>query len=175
MGLPRIVEMLDRGVAVSIATDGAPSNCRNSLFDEMFLASVVQKGRLGNPAAMPATKVLEMVTIDAARTIGWEDEIGSIEAGKKADLAIIDPRTPAMSPVHDPISNLVFSAKAENVESTLAGGKWVYLKGRYPHLDARGILRESQRRADAVRLRAGIRLPRRFHWPTLPQPVPSHA
>jgi 5-methylthioadenosine/S-adenosylhomocysteine deaminase len=175
MGLPRIVEMLDRGVAVSIATDGAPSNCRNSLFDEMFLASVVQKGRLGNPAAMPATKVLEMVTIDAARTIGWEDEIGSIEAGKKADLAIIDPRTPAMSPVHDPISNLVFSAKAENVESTLAGGKWVYLRRRYPHLDARGILRASQRRADAVRLRAGIRLPRRFHWPTLPQPVPSHA
>jgi len=175
MGLPRIVEMLERGVAVSIATDGAPSNCRNSLFDEMYLAAVVQKGRLGNPTVMPATKVLEMVTVDAARTIGLEDEIGSIEVGKKADLAIINPRTSAMLPVHDPISNLVFSAKAENVESTLAGGKWVYLRGRFPHLDARAILQESQRRADSVRLRAGIRLPQRFYWPTHSQSDSSHA
>jgi 5-methylthioadenosine/S-adenosylhomocysteine deaminase len=124
---------------------------------------------------MPATRVLEMVTVDAARTIGMEDEIGSIEVGKKADLAIINPRTAAMLPVHDPISNLVFSAKAENVESTLAGGRWVYLRGRFPHLDARAILRESQRRADAVRHRARIRLPRRFSWPTLSQTDSSHA
>jgi 5-methylthioadenosine/S-adenosylhomocysteine deaminase len=169
MGLARIAEMVDRGVTVSIATDGAPSNCRNSLIDEMYLAAVVQKGRTGNPAAMPATRVIEMVTIDAARSLGWEDEIGSIEKGKRADLAVIDPHTAAMLPVHDPISNLVFSAKPDNVESTLAGGKWVYLKRRYPHLDARSILRQSQRRADAVRRRAGIRLPPRFNWASTPQ------
>jgi 5-methylthioadenosine/S-adenosylhomocysteine deaminase len=166
MGLAKIVEMVNKGIPVSIATDGAPSNCRNALIDEMYLAAVVQKGRLHDPSAMPATKVLEMVTIDAARTIGMEKEIGSIEIGKKADLAVIDPFTAAMLPVHDPISNLVFSAKPDNVESTLAGGKWVYYKRKYPHLDARAILKESQKRADAVRLRAGIRLPKRFNWST---------
>jgi 5-methylthioadenosine/S-adenosylhomocysteine deaminase len=164
MGLPKIVELLNKGVNVSIGTDGAPSNCRNALIDEMYLAAVMQKGRLHDPSVMPATKVLEMVTIDAARTIGLENEIGSIEVGKKADLAVVDPFTAAMLPVHDPISNLVFSAKPDNIESTLAGGKWVYYKRRYPHLDAKGILRESQKRADAVRLRAKIQLPKRFNW-----------
>jgi 5-methylthioadenosine/S-adenosylhomocysteine deaminase len=168
MGLARITEMDARGVTLSIATDGAPSNCRNSLVDEMYLAAVVQKGRTRDPSAMPATRVLEMVTIDAARSLGWDEEIGSLEKGKKADLCLINPRTAAMLPVHDPISNLVFSAKTENIESTMAGGKWVYFKHRFPHLDAVAILRASQKRADAVRRRAGIILPPRFNWVSTP-------
>ncbi len=164
MGLPKIVEMLAGGVTVGLGTDGAPSNCRNSMIDEMWLASLVQKGRLHDPAALPATRVLEMATIDSARCLGWESQVGSIEVGKKADLCVINPNTPNMQPVHDPISNMVFSMNATNVESTLCNGVWLMRDRKFTQLDVDAVLAEARERAAAVRKRAGIQLPERFHW-----------
>jgi len=164
MGLPKIVELLEAGVTVGLGTDGAPSNCRNSMIDEMWLTALVQKGRLRNPAAMPAQDVLEMATIQSARCIGWEDEVGSIEVGKKADLCIINPHTPNMQPVHDPISNMVFSMKTENVESTMCGGVWLMRDRHFTQIDVEEILREARDRAASVRKRARIELPERFNW-----------
>jgi 5-methylthioadenosine/S-adenosylhomocysteine deaminase len=164
MGLPRIVEMLEAGVTVGLGTDGAPSNCRNSMVDEMWLTALVQKGRLRNPSAMPAQQVLEMATIQSARCIGWESEVGSLEVGKKADLCIINPYTPNMQPMHDPISNMVFSMKTENIESTMCDGVWLMRDRRFTQLDVEAILREARERAAAVRGRAKIELPERFNW-----------
>jgi 5-methylthioadenosine/S-adenosylhomocysteine deaminase len=164
MGLPKIVEMLEAGLMVGLGTDGAPSNCRNSMIDEMWLAALVQKGRLRNPAAMPAQQILEMATIHSARCLGWENEVGSLEVGKKADLCIINPHTPNMQPIHDPISNMVFSMKTENVESTMCNGVWLMRDRRFTQIDLQEVLREARERAVAVRNRANIKLPERFNW-----------
>jgi 5-methylthioadenosine/S-adenosylhomocysteine deaminase len=164
MGLAPISEYVEDGICVSIATDGAPSNCRNSLVDEMYLAAVLQKGRRVDPSAMPATQVLAMVTIDAARCLGLENEIGSLEIGKRADLCVINPRTPEMLPLHDPISNLVFSMKPENVVHTMADGIWLMRDRKLTQIDLDALLTEAQGRADAIRTRAGIQLPKRFNW-----------
>ena len=164
MGLSPIVEMVDKGITVSIATDGAPSNCRNSLIDEIFLAAVLQKGRKQDSRVMPAEKILEMITIDAARCVGLEKEIGSIEIGKKADLCVINPLSPEMQPMHDPISNMVFSMKPHNIESTMCNGVWLMRDRNLTQIDLDALLEEAARRAVEIRERAGIKLPQRFNW-----------
>lgn len=163
MGLPPMVELREAGVTVSIATDGAPSNCRNSLIDEMFLAALVQKGRLRDPEVMTAREVLRMVTIDAARCLGWEDRVGSIEVGKEADLCVVQPATVNMVPNHDLISNLVFSMKTQNVEGTMVGGRWLMRGGRLLRASEKTWIEEAERLAPIIRRRAGIRFPRHVH------------
>jgi 5-methylthioadenosine/S-adenosylhomocysteine deaminase len=80
----------------------------------------------------------------------------------KADLIIVDPRAASMLPLHDPIANLVTAMHASNVESTMCDGKWLMKKRKVLTVDEKGILQEAQTRADAIRTRAGIRLPERF-------------
>ena len=90
--------MLEAGVCVGLGTDGAPCNNRMTLVDEMWLAGLINKGRFADPTVLPAEKVLEMVTCDGARAVLWEDEIGSLEAGKKADLIVVNPDSATMLP-----------------------------------------------------------------------------
>ena len=160
LGFARIPEMIARGVTVSIGTDGAPSNNRMSLIDEMWLTSLIHKGRTLDPTVMPAQVILEMATVNGARCLLWEDEIGSLEAGKKADLVIINPRTANMLPVHDLISNLVTAMKTENVESVMVDGRWLMREGKILTVDEEEVYREVKERAAAIRKRAGIRLPK---------------
>ncbi|KAJ9709922.1 hypothetical protein PVL29_001416 [Vitis rotundifolia] len=107
LGFAPIKEMLDAGICVSLGTDGAPSNNRMSIVDDMYLASLINKGRevykLGttDPTALPAETILKMATINGAKTVLWENEIGSLEIGKKADMIIINPFSWSMAPVHD--------------------------------------------------------------------------
>ena len=95
LGFAEIPQMLEQGICVSIGTDGAPCNNRMSLIDEMWLTSLIHKGRKLNPKIMPAETVLEMVTVNAAKCALWDKEIGSLEKGKKAVLLIIDPKSDA--------------------------------------------------------------------------------
>jgi 5-methylthioadenosine/S-adenosylhomocysteine deaminase len=162
LGFARIPEMVDQGICVTIGTDGAPSNNRMSLIDEMYLTALIHKGRLLDPTVMPAQKILEMVTIDGARGLLWDAELGSLEAGKKADLAIINPRTANMLPLHDPIANLVTSIKTENVESVMCNGRWLMRDGVILTVDENAVFEEAIARARAIRERAGIVLPARF-------------
>ncbi len=162
LGFAKIPEMIESGVCVTIGTDGAPSNNRMTLIDEMWLTSLIHKGRLLDPTAMPAQKILEMVTCDAARALLWEDEIGSIEIGKKADLVVIDPDTPTMLPMHDPIANMVTSMRSQNVESVMVDGRWLMLEREILVVNEAEILEESKARAAAIVQRAGIELPNRF-------------
>lgn len=113
---------------------------------------------------MPAEEVLRMETIESARCLGWEEEVGSLEPGKKADLCVVNPATPNMQPVLDPVSNLVFSMKTENIESTMCGGVWLMREKRFTNMDLGKVLKEAAGRAKAVRERAGVVLPERFNW-----------
>ncbi|MFP4492123.1 MAG: amidohydrolase [Spirochaetaceae bacterium] len=162
LGFAKIPEMIDRGITVSIGTDGAPSNNRMTLIDEMWLTSLIHKGRTGDPSVMPAEKILEMVTRDGARAVGWSDEIGSLEKGKKADLIIINPDSAAMLPLNDPVANLVTSMHSSNVESVMCNGEWVMRDKRILTVDEGEILEEAKERAKSIIERAGIRIPDRF-------------
>lgn len=162
LGFARIPEMLKANVCVTIGTDGAPSNNRMTLIDEMYLTSLIHKGRLLDPTVMPAEQILAMVTCDAARALLWEDEIGSLESGKKADLIIINPNTSTMLPIHDPIANMVTSMRSHNVESVMVDGRWVMWKQEILTVNEIEILEEAKRRAIEIVKRAGINTPLRF-------------
>jgi 5-methylthioadenosine/S-adenosylhomocysteine deaminase len=157
LGLPRIADMLDAGVLVGIGTDGAPANNRMSLIDELWAASLLQKGLRLDPTVMDARTAFAMATREGARALGVGEEIGSLEAGKAADLVLLDPRTANMTPVHDPVSALVSALKTENVDSVMCAGRWLLRRGEIVVLDEQELLEEAQRRAESVARRAGLR------------------
>lgn len=163
LGFPKIPEMLKAGVCVTIGTDGAPSNNRMTLIDEMYLTSLIHKGRLLDPTVMPAEEVLAMVTCNAARALQWEDQIGSLEAGKQADLVVINPNTATMLPMYDPIANMVTSMRSHNVESVMVNGRWLMRDGHILTVNEAEILEEAKARAAAIIRRANIHLPDRFY------------
>jgi len=163
LGFARIPEMLAAGVCVTLGTDGAPSSNRMTLVDEMWLASLIHKGRTLDPTVVPAQDVLAMVTCNGARALQWEDQIGSLEAGKKADLVVIDPNTVTMLPMHDPIANMVTSMRAENVESVMVDGRWLMRDRKVLAVNEAAVIEEARSRAAAIVQRAGIHLPDRFN------------
>jgi len=162
LGMPKIVEMQAAGVCVSIGTDGAPSSNRMTLIDEMWVTALLQKLRVGSPEAMPAERVLSMVTRDAARCLHWQDEIGSLEVGKRADLAIINPATATMLPMHDPVANFVNAMREHNVESVMADGRWLMRERKLLTIDEPAVIAAAIEAAEAIRRRGGIKLPQRF-------------
>jgi 5-methylthioadenosine/S-adenosylhomocysteine deaminase len=162
LGFAKIPRMLDKGICVTLGTDGAPSNNRMDLIDEMWLTSLIHKGWRLDPTVMKAQDILRMVTTHGAKALGDEKLIGSLEVGKKADLIVINPASAGMYPLHDPVANLVTSMHSSNVESTMCDGKWLMKDRILMTLDENTIIQEAQRRADAIRKRAGIILPERF-------------
>lgn len=162
LGFAKIPQMLRKGVCVSLGTDGAPSSNRMTLIDEMWLTSLIHKGWRLDPTVMRAEEILTMVTRNGARALLWEDEIGHIAPGMKADLVVINPDSASMLPLHDPIANLVTAMHSSNVESVLCNGKWVMKDKVILTLDEKAILAEAKERAAAIRKRAGIVLPDRF-------------
>lgn len=163
LGFARIPEMSAAGICVALGTDGAPSNNRMTLVDEMWLASLIHKGRTLNPVVMPTETVLGMVTRQAARAVLWDDAIGSLEAGKKADLVVVNPNTPNMLPLHDPVANVVTAMQAHNIESVMCDGRWLMRDGRIVVVDEAQVLAEARHRAAAIVARAGLALPPRLN------------
>jgi 5-methylthioadenosine/S-adenosylhomocysteine deaminase len=156
LGTPRIADMLDAGVHVALGTDGAPSNNRMSMIDEMWLAAIVQKGVRRDPTVLPAGSVLRMATVGGAAALGMGDVVGSLEVGKRADLVVLDPFTPNFATAADPVSALVTACKSENVESVLCDGEWVLRERRLTRVDQAAVLAEAADRAATVRRRLKI-------------------
>lgn len=155
LGTPRIADMLDAGVVVGLGTDGAPANNRMSMVDEMWLASLVQKGLRRDPTVLPAAQTLEMATIGGARALGMEHLVGSIEVGKRADLVVVDPLTANFATSADPVSAVVTAMKSENIEAVLCDGEWLLRDRTLTRVDEGEVLREAAERAAAVRRRIG--------------------
>lgn len=127
-GIARIGDLLHQGVNVGIGTDGPASNNRLDMFAEMRLAALLAKGSTTNAAVLPAKKALEMVTIDAARALGMDDKIGTVEVGKLADLTAVRLCAPETLPCFDPISHLVYVAGRHHVTHTWVAGELRYQK-----------------------------------------------
>lgn len=123
-GIARVVEMLDRGISVSLGADGAPCNNRLDMFTEMRTAALLQKVSHG-PESLPALTALRMATINGAKALGLADEIGSIEIGKRADLVLMNLNSLNAVPSFDPVSTIVYAAETSNVETVIIDGKIV--------------------------------------------------
>ncbi|HEX8098543.1 MAG TPA: 5'-deoxyadenosine deaminase, partial [Pyrinomonadaceae bacterium] len=121
-GIARVAEMLRRGVSVSLGADGAPCNNRLDMFTEMRTAALLQKVSLG-AEALPASRVLRMATADGARALGLGDELGTLEAGKRADLFVLDlERLHAAPRPPDIVSSIVYSAQSSDVRTVIIDG-----------------------------------------------------
>ena len=162
LGFASIPEMLDKGIPVSIGTDGAPSNNRMDMMRDMYLTSLIHKGRTLNPTVVNAEKVLEMATINGAKCALLDKEIGSLEVGKKADMIILNPNTIHTLPMHNPIGNIVYAMSSENIESTICDGRWLMKEKEILVLDESKLLDEVKEKAKKIREKANIKLNSNF-------------
>ena len=141
-GICPVAELDRRGVNVAIGTDGAASNNTLDMFAEMRLAALLAKGASGDPESVPAQRALSMATIHAARALGMEDRIGSIEVGKQADLVAVDLGSLETQPVHHVISQLVYACGRHQVSHVWVAGQQVYADGSPTRLKSDEIARQ---------------------------------
>jgi len=147
-GLAPVPNLRAQGISVSLGADGAPCNNNLNMFQEMRLASLLQKPHHG-PTAMPAREVFEMATIEGARALGIDQDVGSIEVGKKADLVAVDLSGPSVAMElneknpEQAYSALVYSASPACVKQTWVDGRSVFREGSYPGAKVRDIVQQA--------------------------------
>lgn len=122
-GIAPITKMQEENICISLGTDGQGSGSNLDMFETMKYTALLQKGYLENPTLMPAYEVLKMATINGAKTLNLENQIGSIEEGKLADIIILNLDSPLTLPLNDIIAEIVYNVKAQNVETTIVNGK----------------------------------------------------
>lgn len=137
-GIAPLAKMDGMGINLAIGTDGPASNNALDMFREMYLASVLQKVRENDAAAMPAGAVLRAATTGGALAMGLND-CATLSVGSMADMVVIDMNRPNMQPVNNVQKNLVFAGTRDNVKMTVANGVIVYEDGKFPTLDAEKI------------------------------------
>ncbi|MCB9260370.1 MAG: amidohydrolase family protein [Ignavibacteriales bacterium] len=143
-GIANIPKYLKENISVSLGADGAPCNNNLSQFTEMRLASLIQKPIHG-PTAMDSLTVFRLATIEGARALHLENEIGSIEIGKKADLVLLNFEKPNVTLIDENVySSIIFSANSDNVENVMIEGKWVVKNGESLNYDEDELYRNSK-------------------------------
>src|SRR5436305_7060671 len=154
-GIARVTEMLARGMPVSLGAEGAACNNRLEMFTEMRTAALLQKA-LHGPEVLPAARALRMATIDGARALGLEKEIGSLEVGKRVDMLVVDVSESHAAPTGDVVSALVYSAQASDVRATIIDGQVVMRDRELSTLSESTVLADANREAEALFSRAGV-------------------
>jgi 5-methylthioadenosine/S-adenosylhomocysteine deaminase len=151
-GVAPVPEMLAGGVAVGLGTDGpAGSNNDLNLMEEMGLAAKLQKVTRLDPRALPAEEALTMATIGGARAIGMAEAIGSLEAGKQADLILLRADRPHAVPMFDVYSHVVYALKASDVETVFVAGRVLMEGGRLLTVNEPLVLTRARQYGEAVR------------------------
>ena len=149
-GISPVRKMLEAGIPVALGTDGAASNNSLDMFREMKSAALLGKAHDLDPTALPAWSVLEMATINGAKALGLEKEIGSLEVGKKADLVLVDLRKPHLTPLHNVASHLVYSAAGGDVDTVIVDGKILMRGRRVLTLDEYRVMEMAQRASEGL-------------------------
>ncbi len=162
-GISPIPEMLKAGVNVGLGTDAATCSNDYDMIRAMRWASFLHKARLLDPEIMPCETVLEMATLNGAKAMGLEDEIGSLEPGKRADFIVLDLDKPHLTPAPNPVSAVVSAATGKDVDMVFIDGKMVVQGGKALFMDEDRILAEARERAERLYRKAGIELKPR--WP----------
>ncbi len=143
-GFAPIKKMLDMGIDVGIGTDGASSNNNLDMLEEMHIASLVNKGITGDPQCMSAKEIIKLATLNGAVSQGRTDT-GSIKVGNKADIIVFDMDKAHLQPVFDVLSNIVYSASAEDICLNMIDGKVVYKDGEFANIDVEEVVYHSNK------------------------------
>ncbi len=155
-GFCPVPELLEAGVNVSLGTDAATCDNAYDMFDAMRLAAIVHKGRTLDPLAVPAESVIEMATINGAKAIGLDSEIGSLEVGKKADIITVDTLNSRIMPNVNPVSAVVYSAKGCDVDNVVINGRFVVQDRAVLTMDEDKVLAEAMDNIDRVMAQSGV-------------------
>ena len=164
MQFGRFPEMLELGVTVALGSDAAMSSNFLDIVRQMYLVSGGAKAARLDPTIMRPEQALEMATRHGAKAALWEREIGSLEAGKRADIATFDTRKPEWRPVLNPIANLVYASRG-GADTVIVDGKILMADGVVKTIDERALLEESQVRAEAIASRSGLADLIKPKWP----------
>ncbi len=131
------------GITVGLGTDSAASNNTLDLWSDIRAAALLHKVATADSSVLPARDVIRMATIEGARTVGLDGRLGSLEAGKWADLIVVSLDAPHLAPIYDPYSHLVFATHASDVRDVMIGGQWIVKDREAKTLDEKKILREA--------------------------------
>jgi 5-methylthioadenosine/S-adenosylhomocysteine deaminase len=149
-------EMREAGVTVGVGTDGVSAAGNLNLMRQMYLAAGLFKDARLDANQLGAREALRMATIEGAQALGWDDEIGSLEVGKRADFVLFDLDHFEWTPFDDPLQALVWSASAASVAETWVDGKRLYHDGHVQTVDEAALHSEARERAAAIVRRAGL-------------------
>jgi len=150
-------EMLKRGVTVALGCDGVSAAGSLDQMRQMYLSAGLFKDARMDADLIPARQAVRMATIEGARALLWDDEIGSLEEGKKADLILFDLDHFEWVPMHDPLQALVYSATPASLKMTIVDGRVVMEDRRVLSVDEREVYAEARWRAQEVVRRSGLR------------------
>jgi 5-methylthioadenosine/S-adenosylhomocysteine deaminase len=139
-GVAPVPLMLQMGIPVGLGTDGVVSNNSLNMFRAMDVAAKMHKLASGNSEVMKTREVLVMATLGSARALGLQDQVGSLEVGKEADLLLVDLSGPHLQPVNDVASHLVYACSGLEVDTVVCAGKILYQNGKYTTLDPQKII-----------------------------------
>lgn len=163
-GIAPVKGMLEAGVNVALGSDGTYVNCSIDMVEQMKFAALIQNVTHYDPTLMSSERVLEMATINGAIALGLEHEIGSLEVGKRADIAVFDLDKAHVTVANRPVSALVFSAHGTDVDTVLVNGEIVLRSGELRFAHEREVLTDARRIAGELIDKAGIRHRVEPHW-----------
>jgi len=144
-GVARVLDMVKLGIPIGLGTDGCSSNNNLDMLQEMDTAAKLSKVFSLDPVALDAETVLRMATTWGASVLGLEDQIGTLEVGKKADIIVVDLQVPNLCPVYDPLSALVYSASGADVKDVIVDGKVLMKDRKFTTLDSNEIMERVRR------------------------------
>jgi 5-methylthioadenosine/S-adenosylhomocysteine deaminase len=157
-------EMIEAGITIGIGTDGVSAGGNLNLMRQMYMVAGMFKDARMDSTLVGAQKALRMATIEGAQLLGWGDEIGSIEQGKKADFVLFDLEHFEWVPYGDPLQAVVYSVSPASIAQTWVDGKPLYRDGKVQTVDEKTLYTEARDRAAAVVKRAGLST---AHTPTV--------
>ncbi|MCH8281430.1 MAG: amidohydrolase family protein [Chloroflexi bacterium] len=156
-------EMLEMGVTVGLGTDAGNNSNLVETMRSMYLVAVLYKDGREDVGMIPAETALEMATIQGATALGLGEEIGSIEAGKKADLVMFDTKRPEWRTIFNPVNNLVYNADGRSVHTVVLDGRVVVEDHEPLFVDQWELIQKVQELGENLLARTGISFPSR--WP----------
>jgi len=161
----RLPEMLEKGICVSLGTDAGNNSNLLEAHRSMYLAAVLYKDARQSTKVVPAETALEMATINGARALGLEQEIGSIEVGKKADLVLFDTKRPEWRSLFNPVNTLIYNADGRSVHTVIVDGKIVVEAYQPGYVDEWQLIQKVQAIGERLLARTGVHFPPR--WPVV--------
>lgn len=161
----RLPEMLQKGICVSLGTDAGNNSNLIETQRSMYLAAVLYKDARQSTSVVPAETALELATLNGARALGLDHEIGSLEVGKKADLVLFDTKRPEWRSLFNPVNTLVYNADGRSVHTVIVDGKIVVDAYKTRYVDEGELIEKVQAIGEQLLARTGVQFPTR--WPVV--------